>query len=98
MKKELIGFIPVDSGTVCIVDPCYLIASDSSHNPLTNEEWNKLITKLCDKKGVAKYRFTKGAKTNCIMAAGFGGDGEYPIYAHRNEYGVIKKLEIVFHD
>jgi len=96
MKTEqLIGHVPVDAGTLCIVDPCYLIASDKGHHPLTEVEWGKLIPNLCSKEAVANFNFSHKAGTG-IMFGGFGGDGCYPVFVERDEKGRATKLIVKF--
>ena len=93
--KKLIGYVPVDAGTICIVDPCYLISDSDGHHPLTREEWRKMIPDLC--KGEHKHEFTFAHKAGTgLLISGFGGDGVYPVYEEVNERGLRTSITIKF--
>ncbi len=88
--KTLLGRVPVDSGALCIVDPCYLIPHEG-HNPLTLDEWEKIIPVASN----CGFRFSDSDGTGRIFSD-FGGDGIYSIYAHKDKTGRVVRVTIEF--
>ena len=95
MKKQ-IGYVPVDSGTLCIVDPCYLIPGDG-HHPLTVDEWTELIPALCRKPYTTKFNFSRKHGTG-IMFGGFGGDSCCPVFVETDDAGRVVRLTVEFQE
>ena len=92
MKKQ-IGTVFVDSGSVWVGDPCYVIGGDASH---AVEDWNAYHKNLTD------LGFW-GNQDASIEPLGIGvgmhiqtywGDGEYPVFAEMEDSGRIKSITI----
>jgi len=82
MKKTIIkqiGEVSVDSGTLLISDPCYIIGDDWNDKDykkeLVDTEWNLFKESIYDLGG-----------QRLIVSTGFG-DGRYPVFAVIKDYG-----------
>jgi hypothetical protein len=78
---ELIGHVPVDSGQLMIVDP-YCMLNDEDGNQIVEE----VIKNNLDDDTVE-------IKASVIANTGYG-DGDYPVFAKRNQDGRIIELRI----
>lgn len=68
---ELVGEVSVDSGTLTIVDPCYV------DKGFDYEKW-------CDTEPIKGDIMAQPVPLSfCFLTA--GGDGNYPVYAKRNK-------------
>lgn len=86
---QRIGFVYVDSGTVWIGDPCYVLGEDASHGVKT---WSD----FCDKVSFdTDFREPLGEGVGISLQAGYG-DGAYPVFIERNSEGVISRLIVDF--
>lgn len=93
-RGTLIGHVDVDSGSIWIGDPCYLVKDD--------EEWHKLSNLYCDAlhEGASHVNVPHqpGHAGKGIMSSTLYGDGAYPVYAEFRSDGRIKSLTINFED
>ena len=93
MKKELIENVPVDSGGLIIVDPCYLSQWKDGEYGKDNH-----YTKACearDDENNKEFLVADIAGNAVGFSSGYG-DGYYPVYAHTNKEGRIMKIEVIF--
>lgn len=82
--KKLLGHVSVDSGTLWIGDPCYVIGENSLQNRL--KDWtDKLIEN--------KYEPTEFEGLG-IAVSTLSGDGIYPVYGNYNKEGEL--LSVTF--
>lgn len=91
MDWTLVGHCGVDSGQIILVDPCYAMA-DRKTIEKDQLSYSKLIEKQGE--GVQEIIFSSIAG-NGVLVRGFGGDGNYPVYA-KIENGMTKEVKIVF--
>jgi hypothetical protein len=90
MNREiLIGHAPVDSGSIVIGDPCYIVDAGIT--------WPEVVDRMFDDKG--NYR--KGEKettainvNGTFMTSTPHGDGQYPVYAEVDERGQVVSIRI----
>jgi hypothetical protein len=84
MTRELVGHCGVDSGTILIIDPCYI-----KHSPEIYDEskWGDFCMKLDN----LPKEICQGVVTTTRY-----GDGNYPVYVTKDSDGNVKKMEIVF--
>jgi hypothetical protein len=93
-----IGRVPVDSGTVAIGDPCYLIENKGSRRQVY---WEDVVNALYDDKGRAREGVNE---TSAIELHGHfitgtpDGDGTFPVYAEVDESGQVHALRIDLND
>jgi hypothetical protein len=91
MSRELIGHVDVDSGSVWIGDPCYIVKG---------EEWHGVsrayLDALNEGRVYVKLPHKLGHEGMGIMAGTLYGDGTYPVYAEFDRNGGIKSLTIDF--
>ena len=87
MARELVGNIGVDSGTIMIVDPCYV----KHHKALTNGDNSDLLVDALKSASNGPIKVFDGVITHTR-----GGDGLFPVYATKNKEGRVTKLEIIF--
>lgn len=85
MTKELVGYCGVDSGLIWIGDPCYLKRSQFTKD----EDWPEFCESLRKIELPSENNF--GVLTDNRI-----GDGEYPVYVHKDKDGRVRKMEIVF--
>lgn len=95
--KKFIGFVSVDSGSVWVGDPCYVIPSEAADSV---ESWSD----YCD--ALDKINHWTSGKSFCQpLGQGIGlhvqtryGDGSYPVFAEVNSDGSISNVTIDFDD
>lgn len=84
-KWEAVGEAGVDSGTVWVGDPGYLVTDD--------EEW----VEFAGGKGEPEVEKTGVAsKRDGIWIGNFGGDGQFPVYVQRDAQGYVTAAMIRF--
>ena len=101
-----IGNFGVDSGTVMIVDPCYVLDRSHGMENLSVENnkypqsfgknWSDFITtQLTDKVGNVKNtaQITNGMAV--VSSTGYG-DGSYDVWAREDDDGRVVELRIFF--
>ena len=98
-----IGYTPVDSGQIMLVDPCYALGSVTKvkdYTELMNEYRGLYIQPDTNGFGVELEKgndFEHG-----VIVTGFGGDGTYPVTAEifndkdSSVYGLTKSVTITF--
>jgi len=100
-----IGDCAVDSGTIILVDPCYVLPDSvnkkgqlESHHGKESYTYEKFI-KDSFKGNIdllpREIIFTGIAGTG-VAIGGFGGDGNYPVYIKKDENGQVKEAKIKF--
>ena len=97
---ELVGHVSVDSGQVMIVDPCYVLDGEydeaPEHDPADHKQCQYghpcAVTLSDTRHGEV---FAKGFGTAVAASSGYG-DGNYPVYAVKNEDGRVVELTIYF--
>lgn len=82
-KWETIGYIGVDSGTVMVGDPCYVV---------TDANWSSWCKEFDHQGGFDKH-FVK-MSDGTISVSTPHGDGNYPVKARRNGRGQIIEIRI----
>lgn len=84
-KWTTVGYIGVDSGTVMVVDPCYIIAED---------KWMDFHHEYAGRNGFE----THSAEMECggVAVTTAHGDGEYPVEARFDTYGRVLEIRIKF--
>ena len=92
--------VRVDSWQIIIIGPCYL--SECKHgnvkwvddkfsgfDPVQDNDYGKVAYITSEGEGYGEH-------IGGVVAGCFGGDGEYPVMADFNEYGLIKSIIIDF--
>jgi hypothetical protein len=79
MKKEQIGYITVDSGTIQVGDPCY------------NVVYDEIVEDLI-KTTPLKVPHKPGVEGKSIIVSTAFGDGIYPVYIKYDKYGIPYQL------
>lgn len=90
-SKTLIGHCAVDSGSLMIVDPCYVLNDEK-----TSVEKNGLYQAGVDiilKKKFGEVIYS-GVGGKGIITTTFDGDGSYPVYAEVDQNGLPRKIVI----
>lgn len=89
---ELIAHIPVDSGQVCVVDPCYLPfpSSDGYVSDTMKHFKYEDFSKITLGDGSA------GQVDVAAVTATAWGDGAYPVYVTRGEDNRVTSMTVVF--
>lgn len=76
---KLIGFAGVDSGLLCIVDPCYAMTDD--RNPSDRQaNYMELVDSLPSTSASQEFIFSKPGGNGVVFSTQ-SGDGNYPVYA-----------------
>lgn len=81
MKKEQIGYITVDSGTIQVGDPCYNVNYDEIVEDLV-KNGNKPL----------KVQHKKGVEGKSIIVGTAFGDGIFPVYIKYDKNGLPYQL------
>tara|TARA_B100000945_G_scaffold195300_1_gene156957 strand:- start:13284 stop:13625 length:342 start_codon:yes stop_codon:yes gene_type:complete len=105
-KIKKIGYTPVDSGQIMLVDPCYVLSSKSApqvkgYTELMNEY--KLLYRQPEGTNGFGVELEKGNEfEHGVIVTGFGGDGTYPVTVEifndkdSDYYGATKSVTITF--
>ena len=75
-----IGRVGVDSGQLMIIDPCFLLSR--------REYLNTFVGRPQE---VQPHEFKRG-----IVASGWGGDGNFPVFVKKNKDGLVLEMKVVF--
>jgi hypothetical protein len=102
-----IGNCAVDSGTIMLVDPCYVLPDKItkkgkliSHHGIDSYTYEHLMVDLYgkdlnnDDKNFVEILASGIGGTGVVVHSGYG-DGDYPVYAKLKE-GRIKEIKIKF--
>jgi hypothetical protein len=106
-EVELVGHVSVDSGQVIISDPCYIMEGDlefapdgsvtaTVHDPKDGKVagYAHPCEVTCSDARVGEFP-VKGFATAVASSSGYG-DGNYPVYAKKNDEGRVVELTIYF--
>jgi len=107
--KKLIGYCGVDSGSILIADPCYVLPDKEIYNyPEKLKEYSKehadysgIFTQLHGEKDpewknqAGEVLLAHVAGTG-VLSHTHSGDGNYPVYAELDDNGKVKSLTIEF--
>ena len=87
---QCIGHVAVDSGTVHVGDPCYLIGWTQKRGKIHSEVWNEYCEPMTDAEQSNADNDSViepiGDKAGLHISTAHG-DGVYPVYAALNEVG-----------
>lgn len=98
MKKELIGYVGVDSGQLMIVDPCYIDShwkhegSDGNSGADEDFSYNGACQATLSDEGYGELSI--GATAAVVFRSGYG-DGTYPVYTYKNKDNRIVRIEVI---
>ena len=94
-EREYVGTVGVDSGSIWVGDPCYVIGEDSSYGV---KDWDEYCDKLFanDPKLLNPVHEPLGSQIGLSIGC-FGGDGGYPVYITRGRDGLVTKVEVFFY-
>jgi len=91
-----IGSFGVDSGTVMIVDPCYVLDGAGKYPLSFGHDWGEFIAmNLMDDDGNHLDSKELSGAMGVVSSTGYG-DGVYPVYARKDENDRIVELRILF--
>lgn len=101
--KKLIGHCAVDSGTIIIADPCYIVPEKEDVHPEWAEShkgYSEIFNEMHKNDPKCQIQHANLvvcdiAGTAVISHTGYG-DGTYPVYADLNKEGRVKSLTIKF--
>ena len=100
VKEEIIGYFGVDSGTVMIIDPCYVLKDESEPGVDFDHstEYLRTVMPTCEAPyygGVVLDNYPDVPDMGVVCRTLYG-DGEYPVIAEFNSEGRIVRLTIDF--
>jgi len=88
MPKELIGYVPVDSGQLMVADPAYL-------KKFTQDDYEDCVRLTTSRGTPAGETFTKGlGRIPLGVVSLTKGDGKFPVYIYRNDKGEIISITV----
>lgn len=91
-----IGYCGVDSGQIILVDPCYVMANRGKDGQPVADKNQLTYDAMIEKEGEQPQELVfSGIGGNGVLVRGFGGDGNYPVYA-RIDDDLVKEIKIVF--
>jgi uncharacterized protein (DUF1684 family) len=88
---KLIGSCGVDSGTIMLVDPCYVIADKDVAPRVTYED----TLEAWRTEGHDFHDMFIPFEDGVIVSSGYG-DGNYPVYAKFDEDGRLMEVKVDF--
>tara|TARA_Y100000031_G_scaffold104658_1_gene115114 strand:- start:61 stop:369 length:309 start_codon:yes stop_codon:yes gene_type:complete len=83
--KKIIGYIGVDSGTIWVGDPCYIIHKDKLPKSL-GTDWFDLCGKTDELP--KSFNYELGHEGLGVMSWTKYGDGQYPVYMIGDNDGI----------
>ena len=90
-ERVLVGYVGVDSGSVIIVDPSYVLHSEEREldylSPITHKQ--------VFQGDISKPRQVSWGLAGVVYSPTYDGDGSYPVYAE-TENGKVLRLTIEF--
>ena len=90
-----IGSFGVDSGTVMVVDPCYVLDGEGKYPLSFGHNWEEFVgMNLMDEDGNHLDSKQLHGEMGVVSSTGYG-DGVYPVYARMAE-GRIMEIRILF--
>lgn len=84
-KRVLLGYADVDSGQLCVVDPCYVL--DEEHYTTLIDQW--------EYESSAKEQHSVPLKSNYATGVNFHtawGDGSYAVYGEIEDGRVMRVI------
>ena len=88
-KRVKVGAVGIDSGTLILIDPCYIKYIEDIHG--SDQGWSNFCKNVL---GDMENEVTE--HNNGIIFSNRIGDGEFPVYATYDKDNRLKKLEVVF--
>jgi len=90
-----IGFCYVDSGSMMLADPCYVLSTEGAISGLHYQE----LTKIMEEKGWGKDYYVIRDGEGIVVPSGFG-DGKYEVFVKTidtDSFGKrVAEMKIVF--
>ena len=80
-----VGRVPVDSGQLLIVDPCYVLPDNGIYQRVCEQEYDNGET----------FAFS-GVAGIGVKLAGFGGDGSYRVTVTKDDGGRVTSATVHF--
>lgn len=96
MTKKLIGYAPVDSGQLIVIDPCYLAEwKDGEAYPKRGDkDYGNHYAKCCEVSDEGGEVVVAGVAGAGVASRTAYGDGRYPVYRVYDKKGELVRLEI----
>lgn len=98
-RTEIIGHFAVDSGTVMIIDPCYVLKDErDTTKPMDDQsEYMRTVMPTCEEPYYGPVLLDEyGTSDMGVVCSTLHGDGSYPVIAEFNSSGRIVRLTIDF--
>jgi len=89
--RKKVGSVPVDSGQIIIIDPCYVFEDRFEGGDTPSGGKYDAVCRLT-------LAENHGDILSGFATATYHGDGNYPVYAEVDSRGRILRLTINFHD
>lgn len=100
---EIIGYCPVDSGTLMIVDPCYVLndervgSTEAGRWGGVTSEYLRTVDPTCEAPWHGPVKLDEyGTQDMGVVCGTLNGDGQYPVIAEFNSAGKVVRLIIDF--
>jgi len=94
MKKQ-IGFVGVDSGSVWVGDPCYVIGEDSSFSPKSWADYCKILEDENYWSSENSFIEPLGSEIGIHIQTRYG-DGSYPVFGEFDRDGRLTGFSVDF--
>jgi hypothetical protein len=96
--KRLMGYCPVDSGQLIVIDPCYLREWEDGEVDFDSKEikndYDQACKLSCSKKKGGTMAVSQPFGNGVVFQTGMG-DGNYPVFATIKD-NMIKEITIKF--
>lgn len=95
-----VGSVPVDSGQIMIVDPCYVLDGeldfDIDHERVISDNPYSRACAASMSEDLATTFSTGGNMHDAVCSSTAWGDGMFPVYAEKDSKGRVLRLIIDF--
>ena len=101
--KTVIGHVPVDSGQIMIVDPCYVLDgdvdfADDHKTVITDNPYSRACAASMSDEKAAPFSTHGGMQTDAVCTSSGWGDGFYPVYVEYDNDGRVARITVDFTD
>jgi hypothetical protein len=90
--RKLVGHVGVDSGTLMIVDPCYVLEDDRTDGEESSVYLQAVLPVPKEAFNFARY----DGHVDAVISSTLWGDGSYPVFVEYDDAGNALRMIVEF--